>query len=157
MPKMKTNKAAKKRFHVTGSGKLVRTKGPKSHLRRKKAKRVKRLFGGKVELDSTKLSDKKAYKMYSVTDKQIEYLNGSSLLYLTHLINFFITKPVQNKISPNPITPYLNTYPIKIVYTSCIPPFSRKFSAWSPPPTGVAVSNQSAPEPIPNNIEYGRA
>ena len=54
MPKMKTNKAAKKRFHVTGSGKLVRTKGPKSHLRRKKAKRVKRLFGGKVELDSTK-------------------------------------------------------------------------------------------------------
>ena len=58
MPKMKTNKAAKKRFHVTGSGKLVRTKGPKSHLRRKKAKRVKRLFGGKVALDSTKLSDK---------------------------------------------------------------------------------------------------
>ena len=58
MPKMKTNKAAKKRFQVTGSGKLVRTKGPKSHLRRKKAKRVKRLFVGKVELDSTKLSDK---------------------------------------------------------------------------------------------------
>ena len=37
MPKIKTNKAAKKRFHVTGSGKLVRTKGPKSHLRRKKS------------------------------------------------------------------------------------------------------------------------
>ena len=52
MPKIKTNKAAKKRFHVTG------TKGPKSHLRRKKAKRVKRLFGGKVELDSTRISDK---------------------------------------------------------------------------------------------------
>ena len=32
MPKMKTNKAAKKRFHVTGSGKLVRTKGPKLSL-----------------------------------------------------------------------------------------------------------------------------
>ena len=58
MPKMKTNKAAKKRFHITGSGKLVRTKGPKSHLRRKKPKRDKRLFGGKVELDSMKLSDK---------------------------------------------------------------------------------------------------
>ena len=42
MPKMKTNKAAKKRFHVTGSGKLVRTKGPKSHLRRKKAKTLKK-------------------------------------------------------------------------------------------------------------------
>ena len=52
MPKMKTHKGAKKRFHVTGSGKVVRTKGPKSHFRRRKNKRVKRLFGGKVALDS---------------------------------------------------------------------------------------------------------
>jgi large subunit ribosomal protein L35 len=58
MPKIKTNKAAKKRFHITGSGKVMRTKGPKSHLRRKKAKRVKRLFGGKVELSSSVISDK---------------------------------------------------------------------------------------------------
>jgi|TARA_B110000263_G_C15186773_1_gene454164 large subunit ribosomal protein L35 len=58
MPKIKTNKAAKKRFHVTGTGKLVRTKGPKSHLRRKKSKRVKRLLGGKVALDSSRISDK---------------------------------------------------------------------------------------------------
>ena len=58
MPKIKTNKAAKKRFHITGSGKVMRTKGPKSHLRRKKAKRVKRLFGGKDELSSSVISDK---------------------------------------------------------------------------------------------------
>ena len=58
MPKIKTNKAAKKRFHITGSGKVMRTKGTKSHLRRKKAKRVKRLFGGKVELSSSVISDK---------------------------------------------------------------------------------------------------
>ena len=58
MPKIKTNKAAKKRFHITGSGKVMRAKGPKSHLRRKKAKRVKRLFGGKVELSSSVISDK---------------------------------------------------------------------------------------------------
>ena len=58
MPKIKTNKAAKKRFHVTGTGKLVRTKGPKSHLRRKKSKRVKRWLGGKVALDSSRISDK---------------------------------------------------------------------------------------------------
>ena len=58
MPKIKTNKAAKKRFHITGSGKVVRTKGPKSHLRRKKSKGVKRLFGGKVELSSSVISDK---------------------------------------------------------------------------------------------------
>jgi large subunit ribosomal protein L35 len=44
MPKMKTHKGAQGRFHITGSGKIMRTKGPKSHLRRRKSKRVKRLF-----------------------------------------------------------------------------------------------------------------
>jgi large subunit ribosomal protein L35 len=39
--KLKTYKAAAKRFRVTGSGKIVRTKGGKSHLRRRKSKRTK--------------------------------------------------------------------------------------------------------------------
>ena len=39
--KLKTYKAAAKRFRVTGTGKIVRTKGGKSHLRRRKANRVK--------------------------------------------------------------------------------------------------------------------
>ena len=59
MPKLKTHKGAKSRFHVTGSGKIMRIKGPKSHLRRNKAKRVRRLFDGKVELnaaDRTRIS-----------------------------------------------------------------------------------------------------
>jgi len=42
--KIKTHKATSKRFRVTGSGKLVRTKGGKSHLRRNTSKRTKRLF-----------------------------------------------------------------------------------------------------------------
>ncbi|HUV93546.1 MAG TPA: 50S ribosomal protein L35 [Anaerolineae bacterium] len=42
MPKLKTHKATAKRFRVTGSGKLMRTKGEKRHLRRKRAKRAKR-------------------------------------------------------------------------------------------------------------------
>jgi large subunit ribosomal protein L35 len=42
--KLKTHKATAKRFRLTGSGKLVRTKGGKSHLRRKKSKRTKYLF-----------------------------------------------------------------------------------------------------------------
>ena len=42
--KIKTHKATSKRFRVTGSGKLVRTKGGKSHLRRRTSKRTKRLF-----------------------------------------------------------------------------------------------------------------
>lgn len=42
--KLKTHKATAKRFRLTGSGKLVRTKGGKSHLRRRASKRVKRQF-----------------------------------------------------------------------------------------------------------------
>jgi large subunit ribosomal protein L35 len=42
--KIKTHKATAKRFRVTGSGKLVRTKGGKSHLRRRTSKRTKRLL-----------------------------------------------------------------------------------------------------------------
>ena len=44
MPKMKTYKAAAKRFKYTGSGKLMRTRVGKSHLRRSKPVRVKRMF-----------------------------------------------------------------------------------------------------------------
>lgn len=43
--KLKTHKATAKRFRMTGSGKLVRTKGGKSHLRRRTPKRTKALFG----------------------------------------------------------------------------------------------------------------
>jgi large subunit ribosomal protein L35 len=50
MPKLKTHKGAKSRFHVTGSGRIMRVKGPKSHLRRRKAKRVKRQFDETIEL-----------------------------------------------------------------------------------------------------------
>jgi len=42
VPKLKTYKAAAKRFKLTGSGKLVRSQAEKRHLRRKKTKRVKR-------------------------------------------------------------------------------------------------------------------
>lgn len=40
--KLKTHKATSKRFRLTGSGKLVRTKGGKSHFRRRTSKRTKR-------------------------------------------------------------------------------------------------------------------
>jgi len=44
MPKLKTHKGAKSRFHITGSGRIMRVKGGKSHLRRKKSARTRRLF-----------------------------------------------------------------------------------------------------------------
>ena len=52
MPKIKTHKATSKRFKYTGSGKLMRTKIGKSHLRRKKNKRVKYLFDEMIEVKS---------------------------------------------------------------------------------------------------------
>lgn len=42
MPKLKTHKATAKRFKLTGSGKLMRTKGEKRHLRRNRSKRALR-------------------------------------------------------------------------------------------------------------------
>jgi large subunit ribosomal protein L35 len=48
--KLKTHKATAKRFRLTGSGLVVRTKGGKSHLRRRKAKRVKYKFGEMLEV-----------------------------------------------------------------------------------------------------------
>jgi large subunit ribosomal protein L35 len=46
--KLKTHKATAKRFRLTGSGKLVRTKGGKSHLRRRRSKRTKRMLSEMV-------------------------------------------------------------------------------------------------------------
>lgn len=42
--KLKTHKATAKRFRVTGTGKIMRTKGGKSHLRRRSSKRSKSQF-----------------------------------------------------------------------------------------------------------------
>ena len=39
--KLKTHKATSKRFKVTGTGLLLRTKGGKSHFRRRRSSRVK--------------------------------------------------------------------------------------------------------------------
>jgi large subunit ribosomal protein L35 len=48
--KLKTHKATAKRFRVTGSGRLLRTKGGKSHLRRRTPRRTKALFSKMVEV-----------------------------------------------------------------------------------------------------------
>ena len=46
--KLKTHKATSKRFRMTGSGVLVRTKGGKSHLRRRTSDRTKALLSEMV-------------------------------------------------------------------------------------------------------------
>ena len=63
MPKLKTHKGAKSRFHVTGTGKIMRTKGGKSHLRRKKPKATRRLYDNKLplhEADEKRIVDDQA-------------------------------------------------------------------------------------------------
>lgn len=45
MPKQKTNSSAKKRFKVTGSGKIKRKKAFKSHILTKKETKRKRALG----------------------------------------------------------------------------------------------------------------
>ena len=44
MPKMKTHRGSAKRFRVTGSGKIMRAKGYKSHILTKKSPKRKRNF-----------------------------------------------------------------------------------------------------------------
>ena len=51
--KLKTYKAAAKRFRVTGTGKIMRTKGGKSHLRRNRSKRSKNMYPRMIELMSS--------------------------------------------------------------------------------------------------------
>ncbi|MFC1965055.1 50S ribosomal protein L35 [Chloroflexota bacterium] len=67
MPKLKTHKGAKSRFHITGSGKIMRVKGPKSHLRRNKAKRVRRLFDEMIPLSPSDRIRIKRLIPYGVT------------------------------------------------------------------------------------------
>ena len=50
MPKLKTHRGLKKRLHITGTGKVMRAKVGKSHLRRNRPKRTKRLYDGSIAL-----------------------------------------------------------------------------------------------------------
>ena len=60
MPKMKTNAGAKKRFSLTGSGKIRRKHAFKSHILTKKSKKRKRNLGYYGEVDK---ADRKNVKL----------------------------------------------------------------------------------------------
>lgn len=55
MPKMKTNKAAAKRFRLTGTGKVMRRKAYKSHILTKKNADRKRILGEPALVDNANL------------------------------------------------------------------------------------------------------
>lgn len=60
MPKMKTRKAMKARFKVTGRGKLKRTRPGRRHILTKKSSKRKRSLGKSRLVDDGQL---KMYKM----------------------------------------------------------------------------------------------
>ncbi len=53
--KLKTHKATSKRFRLTGSGVLVRTKGGKSHFRRRTSDRTKALLSEMVVVEGKRI------------------------------------------------------------------------------------------------------
>ncbi|MEZ5106218.1 MAG: 50S ribosomal protein L35 [Draconibacterium sp.] len=59
MPKMKTNSGAKKRFRLTGSGKIKRKHAYKSHILTKKSTKRKRNLTSWTTIDKTNESNVK--------------------------------------------------------------------------------------------------
>ena len=68
MPKMKTHRAAAKRYKVTASGKIMRLSSGKKHLLQHKSADRKRRMTGMTEVSETNLklvSRELPYKKYS--------------------------------------------------------------------------------------------
>ncbi len=59
MPKMKTNSSAKKRFRVTGTGKVKRAKAFKNHILTKKSTKRKRALANDAIVDNADMSNVK--------------------------------------------------------------------------------------------------
>ena len=59
MPKMKTSRAAAKRFKVTGTGKLKRNKAYKRHILTKKSQKRKRNLRKSTVVDATNVKSMK--------------------------------------------------------------------------------------------------
>ena len=64
MPKMKTNRAAAKRFKVTGTGKLKRSKAYKRHILTKKTRKNKRNLRKAALVDMTNVKTMKKILPY---------------------------------------------------------------------------------------------
>ncbi len=64
MPKMKTSRAAAKRFKATGTGKLRRNKAYKSHILTKKTRKTKRNLRKPTIVDKTNVKNMKKILPY---------------------------------------------------------------------------------------------
>ena len=66
MPKIKTSRAAAKRFKVTGTGKLKRMKAYKSHILTKKSQKRKRNLRKATITDATNVN-RLPYKKWQIS------------------------------------------------------------------------------------------
>ena len=74
MPKMKTSRAAAKRFKATGTGKLKRSKAYKSHILTKKSTKRKRNLRKPAITDATNVKNmKKIYLIYNSGEEEIRH------------------------------------------------------------------------------------
>ena len=74
MPKVKTKRAAAKRFKVTGTGKLKRMKAYKSHILTKKTTKRKRNLRKDIVTDSTNAKVmKKILPYYNSGEEEIRH------------------------------------------------------------------------------------
>ena len=64
MPKIKTSRAAAKRFKKTGAGKLKRNKAYKSHILTKKSTKIKRKLRKAIITDATNFKNMKKILPY---------------------------------------------------------------------------------------------
>lgn len=64
MPKMKTSRAAAKRFKLTGTGKLKRSKAYKRHILTKKSAKTKRNLRKAVMTDASNVKNMKKILPY---------------------------------------------------------------------------------------------
>jgi len=66
MPKLKTHKATARRMQVSGSGKILRTRCGKSHLRRNKSKRAARQYDEMIAVAAVDTRRIKAMMPYAL-------------------------------------------------------------------------------------------
>ena len=65
MPKMKSNSGAKKRFSLTGTGRVKRNKAYRRHILTKKSSKQKRNLRGNALVDATQEHQIKAMLPYA--------------------------------------------------------------------------------------------
>jgi large subunit ribosomal protein L35 len=68
MPKLKTHKSTAKRFKISGTGKLLRRKQSRNHLRRRKSKRVLRSYS--KDLPVSKVDGKRVRRILGLRNRK---------------------------------------------------------------------------------------